>query len=400
LVVEIGYRDIAAVSGRGEGETGRWGEGERGREGEGETGRGGEGETGRRGEGERGRGGDGEIDNLRAINLAQTALAEAALQIASEIALESLGVTGAQPNQLPFTILGLGRLGHAGMDYGSDLDLLVVFDDEQAWPPPSLAGLIPGVREAWNTPHEFYSKLTAQIVRVLSSITREGLLYRCDLRLRPEGKSGPVAFGLDGLIGYIANRASAWEHSAYLKAREVAGDLSFGGRTRIAICEASFDAASRNESLRDELRDMRGRQLKEKVRDSRPNVKWGRGGMSDVYFVTRYLQLRDRISFPTERGTSALIDHLGEVGALDSESQRFLFEGYTFLRKLDHWMRLLLERPSPVLPASSVVLGDVTRALGLGSVEEFEREFADHTARISDVFDLVFEQERDSSQVG
>ena len=371
LVVEIGYRDIAAVSGRAD-------------------------EEGGRGEEEQ-RTSSAPQPFLRTINIALTALAEAALQIASEIALESLGVTGAQLRHLPFTILGLGRLGHAGMDYGSDLDLLVVFDDHQAWPPPSLAESITGAREILNTPHEFYSKLTAQLVRVLSSITREGLLYRCDLRLRPEGKSGPVAFGLDGLIGYIANRASAWEHSAYLKAREVAGDLSFGERTRIAICEAGFDAASRNELLRDELRDMRARQLKEKMRGSRPNIKWGRGGMSDVYFVTRYLQLRDRISFPTERGTAALINHLGEVGALDLESKRILFEGYTFLRNLDHWMRLLLERPSPVLPASSVVLQDVTRALRLASVEEFERVLAHHTAKISDVFDLVFEQERDSS---
>jgi glutamine synthetase adenylyltransferase len=106
-------------------------------------------------------------------------LAEAALQIACEIALESLGLSGVQPDQLPFTILGLGRLGHAGMDYGSDLDLLVIFDDDQGWPAPVLAASLVSF-VVWNTPHEFYAKFTAQIVRVLSSITREGLLYRSD----------------------------------------------------------------------------------------------------------------------------------------------------------------------------------------------------------------------------
>jgi [glutamine synthetase] adenylyltransferase / [glutamine synthetase]-adenylyl-L-tyrosine phosphorylase len=331
-------------------------------------------------------------DNLRAINLAQTALAEAALQIASEIALESLGITGVRPNQFPFTILGLGRLGHGGMDYGSDLDLLVVFDDDQAWPPAILAGSIASGAAGWNTPHEFYSMFTAQIVRVLSSITREGFLYRIDLRLRPEGKSGPVALGLTGLIDYLENRASAWEHSAYLKAREVAGDLHFGERARIAICEASFSAASRNESLREELRDMRARQEKEKSRGPRPNIKWGRGGMSDVYFVTRYLQLRDRIYFPPEQGTTALIAHLGELGSLDRESASALLAGYSFLRRLDHWMRLLLERPSPMLPVSSVALRDITRALGLSSVEEFEQGFAQRTTDIREVYDRVFEE--------
>jgi glutamate-ammonia-ligase adenylyltransferase len=332
-------------------------------------------------------------DHLRAINLAQTALAEAVLRIASEIALESIGITGVQPGQLPFTILGLGRLGHAGMDYGSDLDLLVVFDDDQEWPPPVLAGSIASGAAGSNTPHEFYAMLTAQIVRVLSSITREGLLYRSDLRLRPDGKSGPVALGLGGLVAYITNRASAWEHSAYLKAREVAGDLQFGEQARIAICEASFDAAARNESLREGLRDIRARLVKEKARGARPNIKWGRGGMTDVYFVTRYLQLRDRIYFPPERGTIALIAHLGELGALGGEETRALFEGYTFLRRLDHWMRLLLDRPSPMLPASSVALRDITRALGLSSVEDFEQAFAQRTTEIREVYDRIFEEQ-------
>src|SRR5262249_15779432 len=261
-------------------------------------------------------------DHLRAINLAQTALAEAVLRIASEIALESMGLSMTRrtitdnkqlttdnwplTTDLPFAILGLGRLGHAGMDYGSDLDLLVVFDDEQAWPPPILQSS-PAAIANINTPREFYAKLTSQLVRVLSSITREGLLYRVDLRLRPEGKSGPVAVGLTGLITYIGSRASAWEHSAYLKARGVAGDWQFGERGRNAVCEASFNAAAGNASLREELNGMRERLVREKARGVRPNIKWGASGMTDVYFVTRYLQLRDQVYFPPERGTIALI---------------------------------------------------------------------------------------------
>jgi glutamate-ammonia-ligase adenylyltransferase len=293
---------------------------------------------------------------------------------------------------LPFTILGLGRLGHAGMDYGSDLDLLVVFDDDQSWPPPVMLQCVTGGAAAsFNTPQEFYARLTAQLVRVLSSITREGLLYRTDLRLRPDGKSGPVAIGLGGLLAYIASRASAWEHSAYLKAREVAGDLQFGARARKAICEASFDAASRNQSLREELRDMRARLVKEKAPGARPNIKWGRGGMTDVYFTTRYLQLRNRTYFPPELGTVELIAHLGEQGALNGDATRVLFEGYSFLRRLDHWMRLLLDRPSTMLPASSIALQDITRALGLPSLENFEQVFELHTTEIREVYDRVFE---------
>ncbi|MGA9771146.1 MAG: hypothetical protein WBV94_19085 [Blastocatellia bacterium] len=342
--------------------------------------------------------------DLRLNNLAQTALAEAALRLAVDIALESLGIeTGVRghgsevnaadnkqpaprplPPALPFTILGLGRLGHAGMDYGSDLDLLVVFDDaaERSNEGDRFKG--------FQSPHEFYARLTSELVHALSSITREGLLYRIDLRLRPEGKNGPLAQGFSGLIAYLSSRASGWEHSAYLKAREVAGDLEFGARVRAAVCQTCFDAASNNLSLKEELVDIRARLESEKARKGRPNIKWGRGGMTDVYFITRYLQLRDRIYFPTERGTAALIAHLGDTGSLDRQSAQVLFEGYSFLRRLDHWMRLLLDRPTPILPASNVALGDLARALGVASVEEFEQRLAAHTSAIRGIYEMVF----------
>jgi glutamate-ammonia-ligase adenylyltransferase len=275
------------------------------------------------------------------------------------------------------------------MDYGSDLDLLVVFDDAAQWPPAELAAT--GALKHEELPHEFYARFTSELVRVLASITREGLLYRVDLRLRPEGKNGPLAQGLNGLVAYLTNRASAWEHSAYLKAREVAGVPAFGARARRAICEACFAAAAGNANLREGLAAMRERIQAEKAGGAPVNVKWGRGGMTDVYFVTRYLQLNERIYFPPDEGTAALIRHLGECGALDAESTRALFAGYTFLRRLDHWMRLLLDRPTPVLPASDIALNDLARALGIPSLDAFEQQLTHHLAAIRAVYDRVFE---------
>jgi glutamine synthetase adenylyltransferase len=320
---------------------------------------------------------------LRASNVEQTALAEASLQLATAITLEAMDVH----EKLPFAILGLGRLGHAGMDYGSDLDLLVVFDDEASWPPASAQD---EAMKGCSTAQEFYANFTAQLLKMLSSITREGFIYRVDLRLRPEGKNGALAQGRSSLLAYLNERASAWEHSAYLKVREVAGDLALGKRVREAICQTVFDAAARNASLKEELALMRKRLESEKAKGNNRDIKWGAGGMTDVYFITRYLQLRDRVAFPTEQGTAALVKHLGNSGLLDADSAKELFAGYTFLRRLDHWMRLLLDRPSQLLPASQVALGDIARSLGLSSIADFERCYAYHRSAIRAVYKRVF----------
>jgi glutamate-ammonia-ligase adenylyltransferase len=320
---------------------------------------------------------------LRASNLEQSALAQASLQLAAEITLESMGVNGV----LPFVIMGLGRLGHAGMDYGSDLDLLIVFDDSANW--QDLSETQEAFR-TYSTAQEFYANFTAQLLKLLSSLTREGFIYRVDLRLRPEGKNGQLAQGLSSLLVYLKERASAWEHSAYLKVREVAGDPGLGEHARQMICETLFETTSQNPSLKQDLATMRTRLEKEKARGNRRDIKWGAGGMTDVYFITRFLQLHNRLPFPTEEGTAALVQYLGKHHLLDEKSAKKLFAGYTFLRRLDHWIRLLLDRPTQVLPASQVALGDIARSLGLSSIEEFEREYTYHTSAIREVYRQVF----------
>ncbi len=323
----------------------------------------------------------GAIDShLRASNLEQTVLAEATLQIAVAITLQSFGVT----EHLPFAVLGLGRLGHAGMDYGSDLDLLIVFDETKDWDEASVT------EKSYGTAQEFYADFTARLLQMLSVLTREGFLYRVDLRLRPEGKNGQLAQGVERLLTYLQARASAWEHSAYLKVREVAGDLQLGATVRQAIIETVFQSAARNDELQTELAAMRKRLETEKAKHRSRDIKWGAGGMTDVYFLTRYLQLRDCIAFPTEAGTMSLIRHLGATGSLPEEAAQTLFDGYSFLRRLDHRMRLLLDRPTSTLPVSSAALADLAASLNFASVEEFEQSYAQYTAAIRTVYVGLF----------
>ncbi len=313
--------------------------------------------------------------SLSAVNREQTYLAEAALEAACRVALAEIAPsTDGSPR---FTMGALGRLGHAGMDYGSDLDLLVVYDGDASSP-------VPG-----EDPSLFYQRFAQLVVRVLSTLTREGYVYRVDFRLRPEGRAGRMASSLARFLEYISARASAWELTAYLKIRPVAGDPEFGRTARPQLIERVFDAAARREDLRGELRRIRDRTEKEVARTGR-DVKAGRGGMMDVYFVTRYLQLVTRNDFPPERGTRSLVEHLGACGALDATSATDLFDGYTFLRRIDHQIRLIGEKGAPCLPEDAEPLEEIAAATGHATVSEFDRHFADTTASIRAVFDTVY----------
>ena len=104
------------------------------------------------------------------------------------------------------------------MDYGSDLDMVLVYDSAAPSPVDGLSH------------EEVYARLAELVVAALSSITREGYLYRVDLRLRPQGREGEPAVGLSHALEYYAHRAHDWERQALIKARTAAGDQALGDR--------------------------------------------------------------------------------------------------------------------------------------------------------------------------
>jgi len=313
---------------------------------------------------------------LRELNLEQTALAIASLEIACEIALAELATRYKLANAAPtFTILGLGRLGHSGIDYGSDLDIVFVHDDRVGPPAENISA------------QEFYSRFIELLLRILSAMTRDGFLYRVDLRLRPAGGSGMLTHSLEGLRQYLLKEAATWEHLAYIKARPVVGSAEFGREALTILRESIFERNRGRKDLANEAQEMRERLQRERAgRNAHRNIKFGVGGMMDVYFATRYLQLCHSIADPDEPGTLALINHLRDRAILNEHLHSALYQGYSFLRKLDHLMRLLFDRPTPELPSSQTQLIDLARAYGFGSTQELENRYAEQTARIRSAY--------------
>ena len=317
-------------------------------------------------------------------NRLQTELAIASINVAYLVARRELARRLGPLNAGPrLSVLGMGRLGSGGVDYGSDLDIIITYD---ALVPSPFSSL---------THDEAYARLAELMIVALSSVTREGYLYRVDLRLRPHGKNGPLVVSSDGFLDYLKERSAPWEWLAYVKLRAAGGDLELGkmiethARHRIHENAQKLDPAE----LRRETRYVRDRLESEKGgrgRHEGTDIKYGPGGMLDVYFSTRYLQLRDDVPDEGEdRSTLFTLDRLREEGSLTEEDFSTLSAGYSLLRSVDHVLRLVGGRSTRLPAAGHPTTRDIATRLGFASASALHESLMRQMKAIRNTYDRI-----------
>lgn len=314
----------------------------------------------------------------------QTALATASINAAYFIARREMARRFGRLDAGPrISVLGLGRLGSGGMDYGSDLDLVLVYDPRVPSPVAAL------------THDEAYTRLGELLVAALSSLTRAGYLYRVDLRLRPDGKNGALVRGSGSFIAYLRERTDVWEWLAYVKLRAVGGDLELGRLVERDARRAVHERARQHdgEELRTATRRVRERLEQERAGPATRaiDIKFGAGGMLDVYFAVRYLQLRDDVRDDgADRSTQTTLSRLRDAGSLDAANYQTLAAGYAILRTLDHHLRLLAGRSSR-LPAAPdhPVLRDLARSTGHAAAASLTESLRTHMRSIRTAYDRI-----------
>lgn len=317
-------------------------------------------------------------------NRFQTELAIASMNVAYLIARREMARRfGSFAGGPRVAFYGLGRLASGGVDYGSDLDILINYDPLVPSPVKTL------------TQDETYSRLVELMIAALSSITREGYLYRVDLRLRPHGKNGPLVTSSEGFLEYLSQESAPWEWLAYVKLRCVGGDQELGkmiethARHRIHANALRLDP----KELKTVTRHVRDRLEKEKGRRGRKlgtDIKYGPGGMLDVYFATRYLQLRDEVLDEGEdRSTAFTLDRLREEGSLGEEDFLVLSSGYSLLRSIDHNLRLIVGRSTRLPDPNHVTARDVAVRMGFESVTELQETLMDQMRAIREAYNRI-----------
>jgi glutamate-ammonia-ligase adenylyltransferase len=277
-------------------------------------------------------------------------VAEVSLEVAYRTALRHVSDRFGQPysesgQPARGVILGFGKLGGEELNYSSDIDLMILYDED---------GSTRGKRSSSIGTEEFFSRVISEIIRLLSAHTTWGQAYRIDLRLRPEGE-GPLARSLASTLSYYDTLGRTWERQALIKIRPVAGDLELG-REFLQAIEPFVYRKYLSFAEINEIKALK-RQIERKTSRAGATdteVKTGHGGIRDIEFTIQFLQLLNGgdLREVRQRNTLLAIQALEKAGILTSQESLILDDGYRFLRKTEHRLQLLFDLQNHRLPRS------------------------------------------------
>lgn len=301
-----------------------------------------------------------------------------------------------QPTE--FCVLGMGKLGGQELNYSSDVDVLFVYSDEgQVFKEtPSRAKTPRSVMAN----HQFFNRLAEAFIAEVSRIAPEGMLFRIDLRLRPEGDAGPLCRSLESYETYYAQWGQTWERMMLIKARRVAGSVNLAGEFLEMVQPFRYPRAI-SENVLHEIGAMKDRIENEIVGtdDLDRNVKLGRGGIREVEFVAQALQLlhAGKIPFLQSAQTLPVLEKLVQYNLLSAEDARALREAYCFLRDVEHRLQMEENLQTHTIPPNRAAQERLAKLMGFKKLAEFEAVRRGHTGRVRGIFEKLLKSEKSSA---
>ena len=282
----------------------------------------------------------------------------------------------------PFAILGLGKLGGRELNHSSDIDVIFVYDDE-------------GQVSANLTWHEWFNQLGAKIIETFAAHDPAGPLFRIDLRLRPEGTSGPLARSLESMENYYAGFGETWERLALIKARGIAGSRELAYEFLRQHQPFIFPKSPTPDVL-EEIGRIKQRIERDIVGHENigRDVKLGAGGIREIEFVVQALQLLHgaRHAFLQETSTLKALPVLAELELLPRGEARALETGYRFLRRVEHRLQIEAEQQTHTVPENPEALTRLARSLGFASSVQFNAALRDQMQEIRAIFHRVISE--------
>ncbi len=322
------------------------------------------------------------ITSLRECMAELSALADAMTKIALDIAEFIVRERFGFMRDNAFAVLGLGKLGAGELNYSSDIDILTVYHFENRL---STGILTPyGIRTNKIDAHEYFCRLTGMLTTLLHSPTENGIAYRVDLRLRPNGQKGPVSLSLDSYRSYYEAWGKTWERVALIRSRPVAGNKLLGDAFVRAIEPFVWKRSLDYHDI-EEIRD-----LKKKIDTISDvnDIKRGYGGIREIEFFVQTFQLLyggERTILRTGTITEVLGKLLKE-GFLTEEDVKTLSESYLFLRRLEHVIQMRDDLQTHSLPSAPDELTILSRKMHFQNTREFLSELRLKRLMVRDMY--------------
>ncbi|KVK74589.1 bifunctional [glutamate--ammonia ligase]-adenylyl-L-tyrosine phosphorylase/[glutamate--ammonia-ligase] adenylyltransferase [Burkholderia sp. MSMB1498] len=329
---------------------------------------------------------------------AMTDLAEAAIQRSLALLSAELEALYGEPRgpsgeRLALGVVGMGKLGGRELNVSSDIDLIFVYEDD---------GETAGGARAPISAHEFFTRLGRRLIGVLSEATADGYVFRVDMRLRPNGDSGPLVCSLGMLEEYFYVQGREWERYAWIKGRLVTERESAAARRLAQQLDAivkpfvyrrylDFGVIGAIRSLHEQIRQEARRRATMRP-DKADDIKLGRGGIREIEFSAQVFQLirgGQDAGFRV-RPTLAVLRHASASGLIAEDVRAGLTDAYLFLRTLEHRLQYRNDAQTHAMPVDPAERAALAAALGFADYAALAAELDRHRAFVEAQFDQVF----------
>ncbi len=313
-------------------------------------------------------------------------LADSLIEIALNMSFKIMKDNFGDMKDDSFAIIGLGKLGAEELNYSSDIDIMTLYHSEKK--------ISSGVRTATNilknriNSHEYFCKLTEIITHLLQSITEDGICYRVDLRLRPDGQKGAISLPLNACLQYYESWGKSWERIALIRSRYIAGDTLLGSLfikgTEPFVWKKSLDYNDIEEI----------RILKKRI-DNISNIndiKRGYGGIREIEFFVHAFQLLyggDRINL-RKRNISDTLNELFIENLISKDDIDLLSSSYFFLRKIEHFLQMRDDNQTYIIPSSDEELEILAKKMRFENKSAFISKLKLQRFKVRDIYNLLF----------
>jgi glutamine synthetase adenylyltransferase len=303
-------------------------------------------------------------ETMRALSDLADVCADAALDACHRELAAQQGVAG----EHGFCILAMGKWGGRELNYSSDIDPIFLYRDA-----PRLVGA--------KDPTQYLLKLAEMVVKALSEPMRRGIVFRVDMRLRPEGRLGALARGVSSALHYYETWAEPWERQAMLKARPCAGDLQVGEQFLERLQPWLYRPSLSETDLAEIVRLRERAEAQARARNAyETDLKNGWGGIRDIEFSVQALQLMLGGRLPRLRTPATLdaLQRLKHARILAPDEARALQDAYIFLRTAEHRLQLQFGHQTHLLPTDPKARARLAKLMGFADPDAFEQTLAHH----------------------